>query len=475
MAALRLDVDYEHGAESAVLVVAVDGRRGRMREDLYGHARDYRVVPTLQALGLRERRMERLHTSVKHLDERHHVVLSPRVTRGIHQTPSTCMALPLGGLDAALLRSAARVGDPSSSASSSSVSVNEAEVDVSPERLLATPSHAVNYTVHISSSHNNIIGSVPQPRPDHAAPVPLEIDALVANVTVHSSEAPPAGFRAHLVLRPSPAHSKHGGLLSSPRSSRPRGCWKAWRTALHASVDAMQQSSDQAGVDGTTTASTPLATRAQAEAALAQWESLVQLSGSCLRFLPPTGEDESTCLEDDDDSDDDVDDLRNDHAERQADPAIVDHKATMDDTPSMSPAGVSGSTSETRNTPSTWALQVSGRHAIPRPRAVLEVGPACSPISLVGLRFEATVVDFQSVPCDVWGSPPVANSSQTGDNEPSWGAASSDSTVASCMAKVGLGEAAAERLCRLSATRTLLSDSAWAPHHEVGMACTPLG
>ncbi len=81
---------------------------------MFGHARDHADVPTMRGLGLDGRRLERLHSGVKHLDERTHTVLMPRVARGDLRSPASCMHLPLHETDEALLRAAPRPAAPPS-------------------------------------------------------------------------------------------------------------------------------------------------------------------------------------------------------------------------------------------------------------------------------------------------------------------------------------------------------------------------
>jgi hypothetical protein len=125
---------------------------------------------------------------------------------------------------------------------------------------------------------------------------------------------------------------------------------------------------------------------------LQEWDALVAQAGSCLRFLPPL--------------------------------------AILPD----------GSTHFGSNEAWTMAEQAP----LPRPHAVLELGGSCSPVSLLGDRFEALVASFDSLSCsEVWG-----------EQDPCPDAGS---------------------VCDVSLLRELLDSNAWTPHTDLGMPCSPVG
>lgn len=456
VAAARLDVGYNHGVESMFATFAVDGWQGRLREDMYGHARHRHQVATLEGLGLDSRRMERFHTAIKHLDSQTHTLLAPRAARDGLRTPATCMAMPLAGVDEALLRASARIsGDHP-------LTINEAEVALSPERLLGVVAGTVDYTVTLSSSHSGDPGAVRQPLPASRPPSRVSVPgAVVVNVTLHTSEASPAGIEAHLILAPAGT-----GAYAPSDEGWPEEAvhglehWVRWRGLLEA----------QAESDG------------RAALALASWRGLVGSAGPCLRFLPPlvalppdvTGGNGSAGLE-----------------AAAAVPQRRRHAGWGAGLPEGLVLGGSAG----------WNAAAASR--IARPHAVVDVSDTCRPVAMLAPRFEAVIADFETLPCgDVWSDAAIPQSSETQAQAHRHGIAfGRDGNVEAvdgrpvrhdsqrsedvpdsqdagqwehpCLG--GEGRNTSLRLCQSVLLRQLVSAKAWSPHEQVGYECDPMG
>jgi len=363
--AARVDIGYNHGVESLLASYAVDGWHGRIREDMFAHARDHVDVPTMQGLGLEHRRLERLHSGVKHLDSRTHTVLSPRVVRGALRSAATCMHLPLHETDEALLRSAARVAPRAGAPATGWLTLNEAEVAVSSERLLGVVAASATYGVRTSSTHSADPRALPQPLPPASAPRGVRVPgAVVVNVTLHAGSVTPSGLELHLVVSPRGAGGEGGAPGDwGDDSVGGAGLWKRWKAAL-------QRRAEASGA---------------ARRALASWEAAVATAGPCLTFLPP----------------------------------LVSMPGLGGGGTGVNASGPHGA-GPGRRRHDAWArglpdgLALGGVHAwraaeaaaVPRPHAVVELGSRCLPVSALGLRYEIAVVDFEPLDCEAaWTRP----------------------------------------------------------------------